>query len=117
MKKLLLVISMLIFAMLMTACGGSSKSVFTEPGAIGKIMGELQNKDGLKGQELKVFQDITIVSGKDYGGNFISINILKPGTKEDVDHYEYRNGSWSGPSAVKITGSGNMEDNLIALQA
>ena len=62
MKKLLLVISMLIFAMLMTACGGSSKSVFTEPGAIGKIMGELQNKDGLKGQELKVFQDITIVS-------------------------------------------------------
>ena len=27
-------------------------------------MGELQNKDGLKGQELKVFQDITIVSGK-----------------------------------------------------
>ena len=75
MKKLLLVISMLIFAMLMTACGGSSKSVFTEPGAIGKIMGELQNKDGLKGQELKVFQDITIVSGKDYGGNFISINI------------------------------------------
>lgn len=55
MKKLLLVISMLIFAMLMTACGGSSKSVFTEPGAIGKIMGELQNKDGLKGQELKVF--------------------------------------------------------------
>ena len=88
MKKLLLVISMLIFAMLMTACGGSSKSVFTEPGAIGKIMGELQNKDGLKGQELKVFQDITIVSGKDYGGNFISINILKPGTKEDVDHYE-----------------------------
>ena len=66
MKKLLLVISMLIFAMLMTACGGSSKSVFTEPGAIGKIMGELQNKDGLKGQELKVFQDITIVSGKDY---------------------------------------------------
>lgn len=116
MKKLLLVISMLIFAMLMTACGGGgSKSVFTEPGAIGKIMGELQNKDGLKGQELKVFQDITIVSGKDYGGNFISINILKPGTKEDVDHYEYRNGSWSGPSAVKITGSGNMEDNLIAL--
>ena len=65
MKKLLLVISMLIFAMLMTACGGGgSKSVFTEPGAIGKIMGELQNKDGLKGQELKVFQDITIVSGK-----------------------------------------------------
>ena len=46
-----------------------------------------------------------------------TINILKPGTKEDVDHYEYRNGSWSGPSAVKITGSGNMEDNLIALQA
>ena len=56
-------ISMLIFAMLMTACGGGgSKSVFTEPGAIGKIMGELQNKDGLKGQELKVFQDITILS-------------------------------------------------------
>ena len=62
MKKLLLVISMLIFAMLMTACGGGgSKSVFTEPGAIGKIMGELQNKDGLKGQELKVFQITAVI--------------------------------------------------------
>ena len=49
MKKLLLVISMLIFAMLMTACGGgSSKSVFTEPGAIGKIMGELQNNPDME---------------------------------------------------------------------
>ena len=37
MKKLLLVISMLIFAMLMTACGGSSKSVFTEPALSGKL--------------------------------------------------------------------------------
>lgn len=43
--------------------------------------------------------------------------VLISGPKGDVDHYEYRNGSWSGPSAVKITGSGNMEDNLIALQA
>ena len=84
MKKLLLVISMLIFAMLMTACGGSSKSVFTEPGAIGKIMGELQNKDGLKGQELKVFQDITIVSGKDYGGNFISISLNQEPKKMSI---------------------------------
>ena len=84
MKKLLLVISMLIFAMLMTACGGSSKSVFTEPGAIGKIMGELQNKDGLKGQELKVFQDITIVSGKDYGGNFISISLNQAPKKMSI---------------------------------
>ena len=64
MKKLLLVISMLIFAMLMTACGGSSKSVFTEPGAIGKIMGELQNKDGLKGQELKVFRILRLFQEK-----------------------------------------------------
>ena len=85
MKKLLLVISMLIFAMLMTACGGSSKSVFTEPGAIGKIMGELQNKDGLKGQELKVFQDITIVSGKDYGGNlFPSISLNQAPKKMSI---------------------------------
>lgn len=43
--------------------------------------------------------------------------VLISGPKEDVDHYEYRNGSWSGPSAVKITGSGNVEDNLIALKA
>ena len=43
--------------------------------------------------------------------------VLISGPKEDVDHYEYRNGSWSGPSVVKITGSGNVEDNLIALKA
>ena len=64
MKKLLLVISMLIFAMLMTACGGSSKSVFTEPGAIGKIMGELQNKDGLKGRSLRYFRILRLFQEK-----------------------------------------------------
>ena len=63
MKKLLLVISMLIFAMLMTACGGSSKSVFTEPGAIGKIMGELQNKDGLKGQKMSIIMNTATEAG------------------------------------------------------
>ena len=65
MKKLLLVISMLIFAMLMTACGGGgSKSVFTEPGAIGKIMGELQNKDGLKDRSLRYFRILRLFQEK-----------------------------------------------------
>lgn len=118
MKRLLIGIMMLLVMMILTACGGSGGSsgsnIFTDKDALPKIMQELQNKQEFKGKEIKVFQDVTMVNGKDFGGNFISINILKPGT-EDVDHYEYRMGSWSNGEPVKITGSGNMEDNVIAI--
>lgn len=118
MKKLLVSIMMLVVMMVVTACGGSGGSsggnVFTDAGVMEKIMQELQNKPEFKGKELKVFQDVVVVNSKDHGGNFIVIDVLKPGT-EDVDHYEYRGGSWSDAAPVKITGNGNIEDNVIPI--
>lgn len=113
MRRLFLCFMAAVMAMVLAACGGgSSKNVFTDPDVMGQIMGALQNRDELKGQELMVFQDVTVVNSKDHGGNFIVIHLLKPGTKEDVDQYEYRGGSWSSPSPVTITGDGDMADNL-----
>lgn len=117
MKRLFVGIMMMVVMLAVAACGGSGGSggnIFTEPGALTKIMQQLQDKPEFKGKEMKVFQDVTLVNSKDHGGNFIVIEVLKPGT-EDVDHYEYRNGSWSDGAPVKITGDGNMADNVIPL--
>ena len=119
MKKLFLILSLMIVSVLFAACGdlassvGPKKSVnpLTEPGALTAIMQELQNRENLKGHELQVFQGFSINYDEKYGTS-ISIEILKPGTTEDVDNYTYRDGSWSGPSPVKITGDGDMSDNL-----
>lgn len=116
MKKILVGLLMLLVMIVVTACGGggSSSNIFTDAGAMEKIMGQLQEKPEFKGKKLMVFQDVTVVNSKDHGGNFIVIDILKPGT-EDVDRYEYRNGSWSDGAPVKITGDGNMADNVIPM--
>lgn len=115
MKKLLILISMLVMALLVTACGGSGKNVVTDKGELTKVMEELQNKEQFKGKDIYVFQDVNVGYNKDIGGSYVYIEVLQPGT-ENVDHYDYRNGSWSGPTPVKITGSGNMADNVILLK-
>lgn len=113
MKKVLMLIMVLVM-MAAVGCGGggSSKNMFTEQGELVRIMDELKNKDGLKGQDLMVFQDISLMySDEKTVGNCIDINIVKPGT-EDVDNYEYSGGSWKGPNPVQLTGDGRMEDNV-----
>lgn len=57
-----------------------------------KIMDEFKNLDGLKGKEILIFQDVNMYTGET--GNRVVINILKPGTDDEVDNYEYR-GGWS----------------------
>ena len=80
MKKILVGLLMLLVMMVVTACGGggSSSNIFTDAGAMEKIMGQLQEKPEFKGKKLMVFQDVTVVNSKDHGGNFIVIDILKP---------------------------------------
>lgn len=113
MKKLLM-LAMVLVMFAIVGCGGgsSSKNMFTEQGELVRIMDELKNKDGFKGHDLLVFQDIALMhSDEETVGNTVDIYIVKPGT-EDVDNYKYSNGKWEGPNHVQLTGDGRMEDNV-----
>lgn len=72
----------------------------------------LKNLPQFKGKELRVFQHVHF-----YGGEFpkITIEILNPDNQKDVDHYEYKNGQWSEPQPVQISGDGDMTANTTPL--
>ncbi len=114
MRKLLVVFCMLVGVMVMAGCGGSSigGNIIKDEGALVKIMDEFKNLDGLKGKEILVFQDVNVYTGET--GNRIVINILKPGTEDEVDNYEYRNG-WGKARPVQLSGSGKAINNCIPL--
>lgn len=116
MKKLLILV-VVVFSlagmMLLSGCGSSgSGNIIKDEGSLVKIMDEFKNLDGLKGQDIMVFQDLSVITGE--SGNRVVINILKPGTDDEVDNYEYRNG-WSKPNPVQLSGSGKAIDNCIPL--
>lgn len=52
-----------------------------------------------KGKEILIFQDVNMYTGET--GNRVVINILKPGTDDEVDNYEYR-GGWSKARPVQL---------------
>lgn len=117
MKKLLVLLMVVVSMLALAGCGGAGSAIkggniIKDDGALVKIMDEFKNLNGLKGKDIMVFQDVSIYTGQ--GGNRVLIKILKPGTKEDIDQYEYKNG-WSGPKPVQITGKGDMAYNLIPL--
>ena len=87
MKKLLMMAMVLVMFAIVGCGGGSSKNMFTEQGELVRIMDELKNKDGFKGHDLLVFQDISLMYvDEEAVGNTIDIYIVKPGTN-DVDNY------------------------------
>ncbi len=120
MKRLLVLFIMTLVAVVFVGCSnpltGSTKSVFTDPGVAAKIMAELKDRSEFKGKDIKVFQNVVITESPDTG-IFIDINILKPGTTDQVDNYKYRGNSWTGPTPVQITGKGNMADNVAPFDA
>lgn len=118
MKKLLVMVSMLLLSMvLLEGCGSSGiggigGNIIKDEGALVKIMDQFKNLDGLKGQEIQVFQDVNVYTGE--AGNRVIINVLKPGTDDEVDNYEYR-GSWGKANPVQLSGKGKAVDNCISL--
>lgn len=115
MKKLLAMVLMLVLSMVLLAGCGSSGiggNIIKDEGALVKIMDQFKNLDGLKGQEIQVFQDVNVYTGET--GNRVVINILKPGTDDEVDNYEYR-GGWGKANPVQLSGKGKAIDNCISL--
>ena len=115
MRKLVIVLMTIMSMVLLTACGGSSigGNIIKDEGSLVKIMDEFKNLDGLKGKEILIFQDVNMYTGET--GNRVVINILKPGTDDEVDNYEYR-GGWSKARPVQLSGSGKAIDNCIPLE-
>ena len=115
MKKLLVMLLMLGLSMVLLAGCGSSGiggNIIKDEGALVKIMDQFKNLDGLKGQEIQVFQDVNVYTGEI--GNRVIINVLKPGTDDEVDNYEYR-GGWGKANPVQLSGKGKAVDNCISL--
>ena len=88
MRKLVIVLMTIMSMVLLTGCGSSSLvgNIIKDEGSLVKIMDEFKNLDGLKGKEILVFQDVNMYTGET--GNRVVINILKPGTDDEVDNYE-----------------------------
>ena len=108
MKKFLVMLVMLVGVFAMTGCGSSSLvgNIIKDEGSLVKIMDEFKNLDGLKGKEILIFQDVNMYTGET--GNRVVINILKPGTDDEVDNYEYRGGGvrqgpYSFPAVAKLS--------------
>lgn len=64
------------------------------------------------GKPLNIFQNIHF-----YGGERprITVEIQDPSKPDNIDHYEFEDGKWSEPQAVRISGDGNMKDNVFPL--
>jgi hypothetical protein len=53
--------------------------------------------------------------GPSYSGGFAVLQAQDPKKPENIDSYEYKGGTVSGPTPVSMMGSGKLEDNLFDL--
>ena len=97
---------------------GSKEGVYTynHPGflrdkaAITKAVDELKKMDKFAGKKIMVFQNLSV-----HDDGRILMEIQDPAKPENIDHYEYSEGKWEAPEPVKISGKGEMADNLTPL--
>lgn len=115
MKKLVLMAVLMFSVLVMASCGVSSigGNIIKDEGDLVKIMDEFKKIDDLKGKDILVFQDVNVYTGE--MGNRVIINILKPGTDDQVDNYEY-SGGWSKARPVQLSGEGKAIDNCIPIE-
>ena len=45
----------------------------------------------------------------------IQLSIQNPSKPEDIDEYNYANGSWGEPAPIQLSGGGDLKDNLMPL--
>ncbi len=83
---------------------------FLRSNSIEKAFDALKAMDKFKGKKIMVFQDIHF-----YGDGRIMLSLADPAKPENIDQYTNKNGSWSEPVPVKLSGDGKISDNLINL--
>lgn len=116
MKKIWAVVIM-VLSLAIVGCGGGTTttgSIFTEKDMAVNAINALKEFPGLKGKEIKVFKNIIVDDTSSYG-SMIDLDILRPGTKDTVDHYTYKKGRWENPRPVRLTGSGEMEAYVLSI--
>lgn len=84
----------------------------TDAAMLQKAQESLQAMPQFAGKELHVFQDVIFYS---LG---IKIDVQDPNKPENIDHYEFKfkDGKWSEPSPVQISGGGDMKANLTPMK-
>lgn len=85
-------------------------NLLTDVKTLQKAEADLKNLPKFKGKEIQIFQKIYF-----YGDGRIVVSLQDPSKPENIDAYTFKNGKWEEPEAVKITGDGDMNANLIPL--
>lgn len=85
----------------------SESGFFQSKERLAKAQQSLLDLPKFKGKKVFVFQ-----SAHFFDDGRITMELQDPDKPANIDHYEYRNGSWSEPTPVQISGDGDMKDNL-----
>lgn len=85
----------------------TKKDFFEDKAALEKAYDDLAKMPNLAGKSLKFFQDIHF-----YNDGRIKIAIQEPNKPENIDEYNYKNGTWGQPEPLQITGDGDMSANV-----
>jgi hypothetical protein len=74
---------------------------------LAKAQQSLLDMPKFKGKKVFVFQ-----SAHFFDDGRITLELQNPDKPTNIDHYEYKDGGWSEPTPVQISGDGDMKDNL-----
>lgn len=82
----------------------------TNAAALAKAETALKDLPKFKGKEINVFQKIYF-----YEDGRIIVSLQDPEKPQNIDEYTYKDGKWSEPVAMQISGGGDMKDNVFPL--
>ena len=92
------------------ATSGGSEQKLTDAEYLQKAEDALREMPKFKGKSIMIFQEAYF-----YNDGRIKTCIQDPNNPDNIDQYEYTDGSWGEPQPVQISGDGEMKDNLIPL--
>lgn len=88
----------------------TSGNLLADAGTLQKAEDALKALPKFQGKTVHVFQDVHF-----YEDGRIMIELQDPDKPENIDHYEFKNGKWSEPQPVQISGDGDMKANTTPL--
>ena len=85
-------------------------NLLADPDALAAAQAELENLPKFKGKQIQIFQTVH------FSTDNIRLSLQDPENPENIDQYTFREGAWAEPAPVRITGDGNMADNVHPLK-